>query len=99
MKFRYIFIGDDGWMTGSNSEEVKDQMLTFDIYTVYDCALGQKIYCDGSKHDVQERNLYVEEEEAEEEEEADPDDEATPGRTVHHSLLPNPDEDTPFDER
>lgn len=95
MKYRYVFTWDDGYLTGSSSEEVKDQVLTFDNCTVYDCALGQQVCGDSSKHDVEEQELYK----VEEDEQDDPDDEATPGRTVHPSLLPNPDEDTPFDER
>lgn len=98
MKFRYIIIGwelFDGPF-GTNDIKVAQKYASWEMYSVVDVETGKDISLQDDQ-DIKEPSDPFQQDEADEQ--ADPDDEATPGRTVHPSLIPDPDEDTPFDER
>jgi hypothetical protein len=100
MKFRYIIIGWD-WCDGPfGTNDLKEAMeyASWEMYTVVDVETGTDLSLEGHP-EIKKASDPFRQEEEEEEEGADPDDEATPGRTVHSSLIPDPYEDTPFDER
>jgi hypothetical protein len=98
MKFRYIIV-DWEWREGpfgTNDPKEAMEYASWEMYTVVDVETGTDLSLEGHPEIKKASDPFRQDDE---EEGADPDDEATAGRTVHSSLIPDPDEDTPFDER